>query len=352
MYTRPLLSNIPTSPVENKKAHFGLYKGRFENFAIKGLHRPFGTLHIPTALSNLRVNSLMRLMFQSETVIGEIAFFVGPLFSAMETTYWNKTTKKKNAYRQLLPPGFIHLPKRLGYNITACRTERRYIRFLSRMVKGSFYADIDFVGSTHRPALEARFDIDFTSPQAAEVSAVTPYFVTKRCEASYMSVAPLSGWLSENYFTDLAFSPKTSVCYFDYRKAYYTVKTFRTHLTGFGFLDTVLTAFQLSSSVAPDSDKYNDNVLFYNGEITPLPSVKITMPYGEQKAWNIQDTEGMVDLTFTPLSTQNRHLSIIFWKAHYDTIFGHFDGTLLTKDGKRICLSGYSGIAKRLNLRF
>lgn len=351
-YTRDIIQKIPESPFDGQKIHFGTYQGRFERFAIKGLYRPFGDLAIPTFLTDLRVNSMMRLLFQSEQIIGEITFFVSSSFSAMETIYWDKKTKKRNAYRQLLPIGFIHLPKRLGYNISACRTRRRYVRILSRLLKGSMHADIDFLGSARRPALEARFDIDFEHKDIAETSAVTPFFVNKRFEASYNFTAPISGWLSENYLRDFVFPAESSICFFDYRKAYCSLKTKRVLLSGFGRYNGKILSFQLNSSIAPDSYKYNDNILYFGGELTPLAPVKITMPFGLDKKWNIQDTEGMVDLNFQPASLLPRRMNLFFLRMNYLTVYGNFEGTLMRKNGEIIKLEGYSGIAKKLNLRF
>lgn len=352
LYMRPILQKLPNKPFDKDGISFGTYAGRFEDFAIKGLNRPFGNLKIPTFLTNTRVNSLMRLLFQSEQIIGEITFFVSSFFVAMETVYWNKKTKKRNSYRQLLPFGFIHLPKRLGYNITACRTRKRYVRILSRLTKGSMHADIDFIGSARRPALEARFDIDFKDSDITEVSTVTPFKVNKRFEVSYNFNGAISGWLSENYFSDFVFEKDTSTCVFDYRKAYCGLKTKRIFLSGFGRIDGKITSFQLNSSIAPDSYTYNDNILIYGNEITTLPPVKITMPFGLDKKWNIQDIEGMIDLSFQPISVMSRRTSLFFLRMNYDTIYGNFTGTILRKNGKSIKLENYTGLAKKINLRF
>ena len=348
LYIRPILDKTPICPVENGKAQFGNFEGRFENFAIKGLKRPFGNLAIPSCITDLTVNSFMRLLFHSPNIIGELSFFTCPFFSTMETVYWDKSTKKRNAYRRFLPAGFLHMPKRLGYNITACRTTQRYVRLLSRLNQGSMHADIDFVGSKGRPAVEARFDVDLTQDETAELSAVTPYFVAKRCEASYCFTAPMTGWLSENYRRDFEFPLESSVCFFDYRKAYCGTQTKRIFLTAFGRHDNALLSFQLNSSTAPDSYTYNDNILLYAGEKSPMPPVNITMPFGIEKNWNIQDTEGMIDVTFTPISLLTRS----FLRSGYNTIYGTFDGTVLTKSGKSIKLDAYPGIAKKFNLTF
>ena len=97
---------------------------------------------------------------------------------------------------------------------------------------------------------------------------------------------------------------------------------------------------------------YNENLLVVDGEITPLPGVKITHPYGLTNQWIIQDTESMVDLSFTPVSDNLRNFSIFIIHAKLHTMYGLFNGNLLDKKGKTISIKDFSGIAKAQRIRF
>ena len=105
-------------------------------------------------------------------------------------------------------------------------------------------------------------------------------------------------------------------------------------------------------SILPsDKNTYNDNVLFVNNEITPLPPVTVTHPYGMSKKWIIQDTENMIDLIFTPESSSQRILSLVLLHAQFFTVYGTFEGVLITKDGKSITLKDFPGIIKNQRMR-
>ena len=112
-------------------------------------------------------------------------------------------------------------------------------------------------------------------------------------------------------------------------------------------------SFYLRSSNldAADSDTFNDNALIVNGEATALPPVYITTPFGMDKKWVIQDTESMIDLTFTPVSIAPRKLNLIALRTSYTLIYGIFEGSLLTKDGKKIAIKNFSGILYKNLLR-
>jgi len=58
--------------------------------------------------------------------------------------------------------------------------------------------------------------------------------------------------------------------------------------------------FHIAENQTRDTNKNNENALWVNGKLTPLPPVRITMPDGINADWVIQDVEGMVDLKFTP----------------------------------------------------
>lgn len=109
--------------------------------------------------------------------------------------------------------------------------------------------------------------------------------------------------------------------------------------------------FTTSNHDSVDSEQYNDNILVTNGKLTAMPPVCITHPFGVEKKWVVQDTDSMVDLTFTPVSVVNNKMNILLFKTVYYTIYGTFDGVLLTGDGEKITLKSFPGIVKKTLLR-
>ena len=102
---------------------------------------------------------------------------------------------------------------------------------------------------------------------------------------------------------------------------------------------------------AEEANDCNENIVVFDGKTTPLPEVTITHPFGSAKTWVVQDTESMVDLTFTPVSINKRVLSILVMRTDSSTIFGTFDGVLLTGTGEKLFLKNFPGIVKKNRLR-
>ncbi len=92
-------------------------------------------------------------------------------------------------------------------------------------------------------------------------------------------------------------------------------------------------------------------MLIVDSEPTALPPVDITHPFGIDKDWIIQDTESMVDLTFTPISLNNRNLDLVAMSTRYSTIYGVYNGILLDKDGNKIFMKNFLGIIYKSRIR-
>ena len=349
MYTREL-KPAPLRPVVVGKPAYGSYTGFFGDLDICGMKRPFGGIPFPVFLTNVRVMETLRFIYCDENDIGEIEIFNARYFAFMETTIWNRKTGHRLAYRRLIPPGLVRVPGSFDSGVTACRTRKRYVRIHARVPKNSILADFDFLGSNSRPPCEGSLEMDLSRPDSAKASFLVPYEVKRRCLASCQATAPLHGWLSTR-FDDHRISLDAGVGFYDARKAYYSLRTKISALVGLGRIDGRIVSFQLGNSVSYDDNRYNDNVLFDGGTIVPLPPVKITRPKGVSGDWMIQDTESMVDLVFTPLSDSSRYLSAFFLRTDYHTVYGIFNGVLLTGDGKKIVLKDYPGIGKKVRLR-
>jgi hypothetical protein len=110
-------------------------------------------------------------------------------------------------------------------------------------------------------------------------------------------------------------------------------------------------AFNIAENQARETYKNNENALWVDGELTPLPPVRITMPQGVETDWVIQDVEGMVDLTFTPVEPVRTAVDLILTKAEYDTPLGYYNGMLVTAKGDQIPVRNMWGLGEKLYIR-
>jgi hypothetical protein len=122
--------------------------------------------------------------------------------------------------------------------------------------------------------------------------------------------------------------------------------------TAFGFdAQNRRIGFTIAENQAKETFKNNENALWVDGQFTPLPPVRITMPKGIESEWVIQDVEGMVDLTFTPQEAIRNAVNLIITRSEYDTPLGYYNGMLVNTAGDRIPVHNLWGMGEKLYLR-
>jgi len=109
--------------------------------------------------------------------------------------------------------------------------------------------------------------------------------------------------------------------------------------------------FSIVENQAKEGFRNNENALWLEGILTPLPPVRITMPEGPESDWVIQDLEGMVDLTFTPREHARYAFDFIVSRSEYHAPFGVYNGMVLTAGGEKIGVRNLWGFGEKLYLR-
>jgi hypothetical protein len=100
-----------------------------------------------------------------------------------------------------------------------------------------------------------------------------------------------------------------------------------------------------------ETHRNNENALWVNGRLSPLPPVRITMPEGIESAWIIQDVEGMVDLVFTPKEMYKSGANLFITRAEFDMPMGYYNGMLVSAEGEQIQVRNLWGMGEKIYLR-
>lgn len=357
MYTRPLAAP-PDSLIKEGKPVFGTFSGHPNRLDIRGVREPFGVLFIPlpTVITNFRIKSRLSFFFDIGEYIGCIDFFDAKIFGFADVCFWNKTTNQRFTYQSLMGPRYRFVPHELESPSTIVSYKKtRYIRISWDRKLDKLSVIFNLHGDSVRPSATAALIAHFNDKSTAEITSVIPAPTLRRCSADCLISLPLHGAVT---LLPKEAPPKTmpdaeGSALFDMSRTYFRFRTRGEFLTGFGTIDGKQVAFRLSagSQDAVDPEQYNGNVLFFDGQTTPLPPVTITHPFGVMNKWNIQDTENMVDLTFTPLAENLHMISIFVLRTQYDTIYGTFEGELMTASGEKVTLRALSGLAKKYIIR-
>lgn len=354
MYTRETEPS-PDSFVRSKKPVFGTFEGHAERLDIRGVFKPYGTLPLPTFITNLRIKSRLVYIFSIGEYLGSIQFLDAKIFGMAEVCFWNTRTRQKYVYRSVMGPRKRFVPHSLNLAATTSYRKSRYIRISWDRKNNRLSMIFDLKGDSARPRANAALSSTFDSGQFSELTCVIPAPTLRRSSASYYAMFPLSGAVNLIFPNGefQAMQKQDGVSFLDINRTYMKFRSHGEVITCLSNLDEKLLSLRLKSTShdAVNPNAYNANVLFYDGKPTPLPPVVITHHYGLMNQWIIQDTENMVDLTFTPCSENINKLSVVILRAVTHTIYGTLEGVVCTSSGEKISIKSLPCLTENYLIR-
>lgn len=354
MYSR-ILEHAPDHIVQNGKINFGSFYGIPKKIDIRGVKAPFAGVPTWRFFSNFRIKSRIFFVFSNEQYIGMVEFFDDKAFGIAEVIFWDKNNGLKYAYHSFMGPRRRFVPT--NTQNAACNTfgKNRNIKISWNRKNNTISMTFLVKGDKFRPAAKARFNAYFPAKEEGELLTVTPAPTTQRCSATWTIPLKVEGGiqLAKTRKEINPIQQEKGLGIMLLNRIY--LKFHSSSEVMFGLINknekNIVFHFSTDNQESLDPDQFNDNYLSVDGQITALPPVCITHPFGIEKKWIVQDTESMVDLSFTPISLAKRTLNIILMRNAYSKIYGTFDGVLMTKDGEKIILKNCPGIVKKNLLR-
>ncbi len=350
------LETPPNKLVQNRKPVFGLFKGFPKSLDIRGVESPFKSIPLPRFISNFRIRGSLQFSFNIGPYIGIIDFLDEKIVGYAEVTFWNKENSRKYSYKVFMGPRRRFIPHNLTSGYCASYNKNRYIRISWDHTKDKISLILNLKGDSARPTVNAAFLANFSNSAMSELTAVVPAPTKRRCSATYFATPAIHGTMTlgaTKMSEGVNMKDTFGNSLLSINRTYYTFLSDSEFVSATGMCDNHSITFQIFTTPDDGSDPEltNHNILFVDGECTPLPPVTITHPFGLNEKWVIQDFENMVDLTFTPVSENYRDLTMIVFHTQTHTVYGNFEGSITTKDGTTYNLSKFAGITRNQTIR-
>lgn len=347
------LKDAPEKLVKNGKAQFGSFSKPPKSLDINGLKYPFGVLPLPTFITNLRIRTNLSFSFSTSEYYGCIDILDSKIYGFCEVNIWNKKTLQRYSYKNIMLLIRRLIKKDLEKGFCYTYSKRREVKISWNKKRNLFYVYLNLKGDNVRPNFMGTF-VSSYEDNIPSLTSVLPAPTKRRCYVSFQQPISLEGGLCPTRGNMNPFYlPQNAQSLFVLTKAYYKSRVLNNCISGMGKVGEDEITFRIvESSILPtDKNTYNENVLFVNNEMTALPPATVAHPFGRMKKWSIQDTENMIDLVFTPISASQRRISVVLLHAQYFTVYGTFDGVLITKEGKSITLKDFPGIINNQRIR-
>ncbi|MCL2601566.1 MAG: DUF2804 domain-containing protein [Treponema sp.] len=346
MYTREIQESRRT-PVENGKPLQGTWTKAFEEVDLLSIHRPY-PLPLPRAIKSFRLKEWETFIIQDDRYFLQARLCNLKYYRTAFVLMYNKETKERVQFSKMLPGGLWQLPRFPDNSSVDSRSLGFFFRTHSWLDAERIMLDLNIRGKRHRAALTAHAVFDLAAASTTPI-AVSLLFSQRRNMYAYKALTAVRGSVVFGGQHILFDPAKTSGMFCDF-KGYYPYRMCCTWCSGMGFDEQNRRfGFSLGENQAADPHRNNENALWIDGRLTPLPEVKITR--NAESEWNIQDTEGMVDLVFTPKEPRMVSRNIIVSSMNYESPMGVFNGTLVSAEGEKLPVNDVWGMSEKLYLR-
>ncbi len=335
--------------VEGGNFVYGNFDAPFLRANILDVRRPYHYL-LPRIIKRLRVNEAQTFQFGTDEFFAYADLYNAKLFTLLYFNFYDRIERKRHSYWRFLLGSHLDISDNLSSSDTLYRDSVFDIAVLSRL---SSYG-ISFRGSIH--GYHGRPDVDFDIVFNHSAKKVAPLVSSiplglNRAIYSYKAPAPASGILSIGK-KEYRLTEDNSLGVFTDQKGFYPYITKLDWVTGMGRdKGGRRIAFNLTDNHLEHQDQINENAIWIDEVMYPLPAIKITRPKGPAGDWIVQDLEGMVDLTFHPEVKNSMHVDVIFAASDYHGPFGSFEGCFLTQKGEKIPVGGLFGMGKKKRIR-
>ena len=348
MYTREILAPR-ASPIEDGNPLIGTWNRAFEKVDLLEIRKPY-RYPLPRWVKDYRIKEWQSFSAHDDSFLLEALFCNVKLYRMTQVVLYDKKNDEKFIFINIKPGTGWQLPCSLANSSVDSHSSRFYFRIHSWLDADTVKLDINIEASRRRPSLTVHLAYNVS------ICDVTPMVVSlgvadRRIIYAYKALAPIRG---DMVFSGRHISIKQDTCsgfFCDY-KGFYPYRIQTTICSAMGFDEgNRRFGFHIAENQTRETNKNNENALWVNGQLTPLPPVLITMPHGSDAEWVIQDVEGMVDLTFTPKEQNKSGMKLLFTNAEFNNPLGYYNGMLVNSAGEQIQIKNLFGMGEKLNLR-
>ena len=348
MYTREIQAPR-SSPVENRTPLQGTWDRAFDEVSLLDIHRPY-PFPLPRWAKDCRIKEWECFYVQDDRFFLEARLCNVKLYRIARILLYDKESGEKSIFTRLLPGSGWRLPRSLGNASFDSRSPGFFFRIHTWLNADTIKLDFDLRGARGRPDVTAHLAFNMKHADVTPL-AVSLNFAERRNMYAFKAAAPVRGDIvagGRHFCLDPA---RTSGIFCDY-KGYYPYRMRGVFCGAMGFdAEGRRFGFHIAENQTKESRRNNENALWVNGRLTPLPPVRITMPEGIDSGWIIQDVEGMVDLVFTPKEPNRLGARLLLTSVGLDAPLGYYNGILVSAEGEHIQARNLWGIGEKLYLR-
>ena len=337
------------SPIENGIPLEGTWNRAFSHVNLLDIHRPY-RCPLPRWLRDCRIKEWEGFSVQDDCFVLEAFLMNIKLCRIAQVILYSKESGENYVFRKFLPASGWRLPRSLAHGSVECRSPRFFFRINTWLNADTIKLDFDIAATWWQPAFAAHLSFNMGSREVTP-SVVSLKFAERRSMYAYKALATVRGdiVLDGEHFS---LNPARCTGIFRDYKGFFPYQM-RGVLCGAAGFDGEgrRYGFHVAENQARETRKNNENAMWVNGQLTPLPPVRITMPGGPESGWVIQDVDGMVDLVFSPNKLYRFGAGLLVASGDFFGALGYYNGMLVSANEEQIQVRNQWGAGEKLYLR-
>ncbi len=346
IYKRQVLP-APRSAVSKGCYNLGTFNSAIENINLLEAKQPLG-FPVPSFLNTIRLREWQAFQLGNEDHFFMIAVYNTKLVGLVHFSHYDIKRNKKTRYELQVPSIFTKIANGL-YNSTSYYKDKKFsVNVRNKIDQYKIALNINAKNFKKNPDIQAQF-IAHHHPNEMTPIVVCQPFSENRVMYSHKGLMPMEGIFTIGEET-IVFRKEESWMIMDDHKGYYPRHTLYDWVTGATYKDGNRIGFNLTDNQVINKEEYNENCLWFNNEMHPLPPVRFERPNGFKDNWYIKDEYGKVDVVFKPSINTSIHRNFIIANSKYESPYGYFEGFLEKESGEKVDLSGVFGAGEQFDI--
>jgi len=348
MYVREIQPPRAT-PIENGTPVQGTWTSAFDEVNLLDIQKPY-RFPLPRMVLDSRIKEWESIFIQDDSFILVALLCNYKIYRHASVILYDKVKMQRLRFSKTLPGTGWRLPRSLKNAFVDSRSWGFYFRIHSWLDAENIKLDLDIEPNRKRPSFTAHAELILEKEKTIPM-AVSLVLNENRSMYAYKTMGPVAGDLVFGG-QHISLDPARATGIFCDFKGYYPFPMHPQWCSAVGIDSSDRRiGFAIADNQNREPYKNNENALWIDGRLTPLPPVKITSGTGPEAEWIIQDMEGMVDLVFTPKEPIRYKINQLLPVSFYEIPLGIYNGVVVDSEGEEIPVRNLSGIGEKLFLR-
>lgn len=334
--------------VSDGQFNFGTRTTAIKNINFLDAKKPFRT-PLLNSFKAQRLKEWQAFQFGNDKYFMMVAVYNAKSLALAQFILYDIEKEKKYRYERKVLPWNIQVANSLYETQSHYISDDFTIVVENDLQTGKIGIDIRIDKQDGLPRVIGQFigfhEVDKTTP----LVTIMP-FGQNRGMYSHKCLLPMEGSLDIGGKL-LEFEKDNSFMQMDDHKGFYPYKMKYDWVTGAKAKDGNYIGFNLTDNQVLQKERFNENALWQNGELTLLPPVKFERPNGTKNNWIIKDRFGLVDLEFKPLVNSRVNINLLFLRSNYHGPYGLYNGFIIDKNQQKQEIKNVFGMGEKFFLR-